>query len=193
MIYFVRHGESQANVDNIFAGPGYPAPLSHKGREQAKAAGFELKSNNTIIDYIVASPMERAKETAMIIADVIDFNTDSIRYDDRLAEHDMGSLNGKTMIGVTMGRQITEAEGAESPEDFQRRVLEALRALATLPGNVLIVSHGGVGRIVEATRKGIELADFYDIAGYPNAKVILLDADRSYSPSNVEDLPGAAA
>lgn len=176
MFYFVRHGESQANVDNIFAGPGYPAPLSSLGRAQATAAGNELKNKGIVVDYIIASSMGRAKETATIIADTIGFDPANIQYDDRLVEHDMGSLNGKTMEGITTGHQIVEADGAEDPRAFQRRVLGSLRDLATLSGNVLIVSHGGVGRIIEATRINLkDLRDFYDIEGYPNAQVVSLE------------------
>jgi broad specificity phosphatase PhoE len=164
--------ESRANIENIFAGPGYPAPLTAKGRRQAKIAGQDILDRRISIDHIIASPMERAKETATIIADRIGFDLEAIRYDHRLVEHDMGSLNGKTMEGITRGRQIIEAPGAERPIDFQKRVLAAMEDIKALSGNVLIVSHGGVGRILEATRNGSNLYDFYDLAGYPNAIVI---------------------
>jgi broad specificity phosphatase PhoE len=174
VLYFVRHGESQGNIDNIFAGPGYPAPLTRKGRSQALAAGRDILSRKLKIDHIVASPMERAKETAEIIAATIGYKLSAIRYEARLAEHDMGILNGKSMEEITSGRQIIEAPGAETPLAFQQRVLEAIEEIASLKGNVLIVSHGGVGRILEATRSLADLRDFYDIAGYPNAVLVEL-------------------
>lgn len=116
--------------------------------------------------------MECAKETATIIADTIGFDLEAIRYDHRLVEHDMGSLNGKTMEGIIHGRQIVEAPEAERPIDFQKRVLAAMEDIKALSGNVLIVSRGGVGRTLEATRNGSNLYDFYDLAGFPDAVVI---------------------
>lgn len=35
-IYFVRHGESEANVEKKFAGQKEDSPLTELGREQAK-------------------------------------------------------------------------------------------------------------------------------------------------------------
>jgi len=89
----------------------------------------------------------------------------------------MGSLNGKTMAGIVSSQQIVEAPGAEAPLAFQRRVVEAMKEIVQLDGDVLIVSHGGVGRILEASRLRSNLRDFYDIKGYPNATVIKLTGD----------------
>lgn len=44
-----------------------------------------------------------------------------------------------------------------------------------MPGNTLIVSHAGVGRIIECARIGRPLSEFYDIPEYPNATVVELD------------------
>ena len=35
--YFVRHGESEANIKQIMDGQRVDAPLTEKGREQAKS------------------------------------------------------------------------------------------------------------------------------------------------------------
>lgn len=37
MIYFIRHGESEANERKVFAGQKDDSILTEKGREQAKA------------------------------------------------------------------------------------------------------------------------------------------------------------
>jgi len=39
-------------------------------------------------------------------------------------------------------------------------------------GNTLLVSHDGGGRIIKATKLGLEPHRFYEIEKYPNAKII---------------------
>lgn len=174
MIYFARHGQSQANVDAVFAGANFPAPLTTLGTQQAEEEGHRILDEHIHIDQIVASPIERALHTAQIIARTIGKDPNDIRIDPRLAEYDMGELNGKPMEGVTAA-QLVGAVGAENPKAFQDRVRAALEAVSLLPGNTLIVSHAGVGRMIEATKQGIEPARFYELESYPNAQVVKLD------------------
>jgi probable phosphoglycerate mutase len=172
MIYFVRHGESQANADNVFAGPTYVAPLTAKGRKQAQLAGQDIVQRKIHIDAIVASPIERAKDTAIIIAETIGY-TGKISYDDRIREYDMGDLSGTTMAHVTPEMRITAAH-AEDPSDFMKKVSAVLDDIRKMQGNVLIVSHAGVGRAIEANRVGLEPRRLFEIDGYPNAKVVVV-------------------
>lgn len=44
MIYFMRHGESQANADGVFAGPSYQAPLTDLGKSQQSLKANGLKA-----------------------------------------------------------------------------------------------------------------------------------------------------
>ncbi|HEX3082084.1 MAG TPA: histidine phosphatase family protein, partial [Candidatus Saccharimonadia bacterium] len=96
MIYFARHGQTQANIDKICAGRTYPAPLTETGHYQAQAEGERLKASHLQIDRIICSPMERAQDTARIIAVAIGFKPTDIQIDDRLNEYDMGSLAGQS-------------------------------------------------------------------------------------------------
>ncbi len=68
MIYLVRHGESVANADKRFCGIT-DVELSCKGKKQALEAGLILSGEQ--IDYIYASPLIRAYETAKIISEHI--------------------------------------------------------------------------------------------------------------------------
>jgi probable phosphoglycerate mutase len=173
MLYFVRHGESQANIDEIFAGPDYYAPLTDNGRNQATQAALRLKVDSIMFDTIIASPIERARDTAIIIAEGIGFNVDDIRYDKRLVEYDMGTLSGQSMIDVTPLERVT-ADDAEDPTTFKDRIVAVLEDASKLPGNTLLVSHAGVGRMIEVIRNGVEPSRFYELKGYPNAQVVEL-------------------
>jgi broad specificity phosphatase PhoE len=62
-VYFARHGESVGNVANTFQ--GHAGGLSPKGIEQARALAERFM--RIPIDIILASTMERARQTAEII------------------------------------------------------------------------------------------------------------------------------
>lgn len=86
----------------------------------------------------------------------------------------MGDLSGQSMEGVTPAQRVS-APNAEDPKKFQARVQAALDNAATFDGNVLIVSHAGVGRMIETTKQGLDPARFYELEGYPDAQVVKLD------------------
>src|SRR3989344_1463939 len=64
-IYFVRHGESEGNAS--FRYQASETPLTERGREQARL--MAERCTKFPIDIIVSSTMERAQETAAIIAE----------------------------------------------------------------------------------------------------------------------------
>jgi broad specificity phosphatase PhoE len=173
MIYFVRHGESQANVDHVFAGISRPAPLTERGRQQARLAGQRIIDADIRIGQIVSSPLERAYDTAAIIAGSLGLDPSGILLDARLIEYDVGALSGESTHEVTAA-QLVGAPGAEDPAVFQTRVKAALTDAARSPGNVLMVSHGGVGQMIEASGRGLDPARFFELASYPNGHVIEL-------------------
>lgn len=173
MIYFVRHGQSQANVDNVFAGPHYPAPLTLEGKQQAKATANDILSQHLKIDHILTSPLERARQTADIIALAIGFNPSEIKVMPELQEYDMGELSGKPMRNIT-SKQLVSAPEAEDPGAFRARVQGALNAAGQLPGNTLIVSHAGVGRMIETIKQNLDPSLFYDLPSHPNGGVVVI-------------------
>ena len=172
MIYFLRHGESKANVEGLFAGQREDSPLSETGVAQAEKAAQELCSKK--IDRIIASRLIRTRQTAEIIAEVVGFNASKIEYDERIVEYDMGSLTG-TQVRNISSDELISADGAEDAVEFQDRVISFLMDYKDLPQNILLVSHAGVGRIIECTKQGLDSRTFYDLASYPNAHAVELD------------------
>lgn len=67
-IYFVRHGQTQANHKHTHQ--QYDEPLSELGVEQAKKVGKHLVTKNP--DTLLTSPFPRARETAEYIQDTVD-------------------------------------------------------------------------------------------------------------------------
>ena len=63
--YFVRHGESEANAAQRFAGQT-DSPLTDLGRRQAQAVADALAAVR--FDRVVSSDLSRARDTALAIA-----------------------------------------------------------------------------------------------------------------------------
>lgn len=172
MIYFIRHGESEANVRHVFAGQKDNSPLTEKGKQQAILEGKKIQELGIQIDTVVTSPLDRALSTAKIVAAAIGYAKEII-IDERITEYDMGSLTGTTMHEISSKLLVT-AQNAENPLVFQERISNALQEWKA-KGNILLVAHAGVGRIIETIRTNAKPELFYDIPAYPNAAIVKLD------------------
>lgn len=174
MIYFVRHGESEANLRHVFAGQKDDSILTQKGEEQALATAKEIKKENLRIDKIISSPLKRASKTAEIIAIELGFDISKIVTDNHITEYDMGSLTGTKAEDIS-SLMLTTAKNAEDPQVFCDRVCSYIKKSSESSENILIVSHAGVGRILESIKEGKEPSMFYDISAYENASVTKID------------------
>ena len=174
MIYFVRHGLSEANVKRVFAGQKDDSLLTEKGKIQAEETGNEILREGIKIDRIISSPSKRALETAEIIAKELDFDLSKIVKDKRIIEFDMGSLSGTPWHQIS-SLILVGAKNAENPQAFHDRILSCVKELSKLSGNTLLVSHAGVGRMLETVKEGKDVKLFYDIPPYLNASVTKID------------------
>ncbi len=152
-IYFVRHGESIANADNL-VGISL-SPLSILGTEQTKILDEKLSG----IDFsaIYSSEFRRALETAEIIA-----HGHKIQTDKRLNEWNIGRLDGKSQnefdkrTSVYFDKKsIAELDNAfslrlfsemETPEEVARRINFFIKEISAnnLGKNILAITHGAV-------------------------------------------------
>ncbi len=96
IIYFVRHGETENNAANIRQGPN--GPLSARGREQALATAKRFPKHRGRPQVIIASPFQRTKETAEIIAKELNM---PVEYSDLLVER----RNPTEIIGHSGGEK----------------------------------------------------------------------------------------
>jgi probable phosphoglycerate mutase len=174
MIYFIRHGLSQANVNNTFAGQKDDSELVEQGIEQAKATGRTILGMNLDIQRIICSPLKRTKRTAQEIAKIIGFDINNLVYDNRLIEYDMGVLTGTPHHDVD-SQALISAEGAENSNSFRDRVIACVREYINQPGDTLFISHGGVGRMLETIKESKDPRSFYDTQIWPNASVTKID------------------
>ena len=66
-VTLLRHGESVGNAESRWQGQA-DYPLTERGRSQAHALAQRWKRERMKFDYIISSPLSRARETAEIIA-----------------------------------------------------------------------------------------------------------------------------
>jgi len=144
-ILLVRHGQSEWNADGRWQGQADPA-LSELGRRQARAAARSIGT----VDVIAASPLERANDTAEIIA--AELGIGPVVAIDGLMERCAGEWEGLTREQIDVQYAGYLADGRRPPgwEDddlLLDRALGALDAIAQFVGDdgeIVAVTHGGV-------------------------------------------------
>lgn len=71
-IHFIRHAESSMNAKpELICGRSPSAMLTGLGKRQARALGVHLRSVGMDFDAVYSSPLERAKQTAYAVCQVI--------------------------------------------------------------------------------------------------------------------------
>lgn len=145
----VRHGQSEWNALGRWQGTADPA-LTELGRLQARHAASRVGS----VDVIVASPLQRALDTARIISAEIGVGPVVVEPD--LAERDAGEWEGLTRAEIEAGWPGYLATDRRPPgyEDHATLVLRAHAALDRVHAEyagaeVLVVTHGGLIGAVE--------------------------------------------
>jgi probable phosphoglycerate mutase len=88
-LYFARHGESEANILRVISNRGLKHGLTRTGRLQAHELARRLE--NQAITHIFTSPVLRAIETCVILADHLMINYEVV---EALREVDCGAMEG---------------------------------------------------------------------------------------------------
>ncbi|MDD2766975.1 MAG: histidine phosphatase family protein [Candidatus Moranbacteria bacterium] len=148
--YLVRHGEAENNVNHV--GNSFPEKtkmhLTETGIEQVHATAEFLAGKN--IDIILASPIQRTRETAEIISEK---TGREVLIDDRLHETGMGIYNGEPIEKFfskypdMRARIMTDGEdGVESFIDMRGRLTQLVSDVKKVyeGKKVVLVSHGDV-------------------------------------------------
>jgi broad specificity phosphatase PhoE len=164
------------NAANRFQGH-VDRPLTDLGREQANALARELAA--TALQGIYSSPLRRALETAAVVAGGRELE---VVADDGLREVDVGSWAGLTRAEVEerypgeFRRWVAGGDGWEDGETYQQmsaRVLASVVRIADAheDGAILVVSHGGPIRAIQAAAAGMTVHEFRRVAPVePNAR-----------------------
>lgn len=187
VLYFVRHGETDWNVEGRLQGQT-DTPLNARGCVQAEEAGIRLRAllpRAESLDY-VASPLERTRDTMERMRGVLGLDPTGYRLDDRLKEVSFGAWEGLTWREVRAsdprGAAARERDkwgfvppGGESYAMLAERVAPAVEALAR---DTVVVSHGGVARALLARLAGVPQAGAPRIDIW-QGRVLVFEAGRS--------------
>jgi len=161
LFYFMRHGETDWNVEGRLQGQ-HDIPLNAVGYGQASACGEILRDllerdgrDPKSFDF-VASPLGRARKTMELVRAELRLDAAGYRTDDRLAELSFGRWEGLTFAELKRNHADVLAlatrehdkwsfrpPGGESYADLLVRVRQWQETVAH---DTIVVAHGGVAR-----------------------------------------------
>ena len=157
-LLLVRHGQSSWNASGRWQGQADP-PLTDLGRHQARLAAEALGTP----DLLVASDLERAHTTALILSESL--GVGPVLLDPDLRERHAGEWSGLTRDEIERDwpgylEARRRPPGFESEESLVGRLLEAVARLgADYDGaEVVAVTHGGVVFAIER-HLGVEVPE----------------------------------
>ena len=181
VIYFVRHGESEANEQNRFAGT-QNTPLTDLGVRQAQQAGVAVAALGIRFDEVHTSTLDRARLTAGVVVGHLTDEPGTRVETSALDERDFGVFTtaNKSLVKKAVGfHAYTEffhsttgtPPGGESWEELRERVrryyLEVLLPASLAGRQVLVVTHKYVVEMFAVVLA--DLSDYRDMK-IPNAR-----------------------
>ena len=185
-VCFLRHGETEWNLEKRIQGSTEWTDLTSEGVRAAEAVRDGLLAGGQVFDRLYSSPCRRAMHTAEIIGAGIGLEPVADR---RLREMSFGPYEGtrygKGCFADDNIRRCFEDPpryvargGGESFDDVAARIRGFFDGeLAPAAGRfarVLVVAHGGVMRTVLRLAGALDLADFWKGA-QPNCCMHVLD------------------
>lgn len=181
-LYFVRHGQSEANVHRVFAG-SWDAPLTALGREQAACTAAYLADKP--ISAVYASDLQRAADTGAAVSSV---KAIPLRTTRLLREIRAGAWEGKcfnelqkdpayTVWLRTIG--LARCTDGESVAQLQQRIRTVVEDIvrAHPDEHICIATHATPIRAMEAVWTNTPLEQMHTIPWVSNASVTIAEYD----------------
>jgi broad specificity phosphatase PhoE len=146
-IHLIRHGETEWSRTGQHTSRT-DLPLTAAGEDEARALGRRLQG--IIFTQVLSSPRQRARQTC-VLAGLVETPV----IDDGLCEWDYGRFEGlrsaeiqELQPGWNLFRD--GSPGGETPLAMTARVDAVVARLRTMTGNVAVVSHGHLLRVLAA-------------------------------------------
>jgi len=196
-LLFIRHGKTEWNLEGRYQGSQGDSPLLPASYEEIHQLAAALRPIH--FSHIYASPLKRARDTAMTLQQDLDQPDLTVSILSRLREFNLGKMEGMAFTAV-QAAYPTEFDAfrnhpdqydptAIQGESFQQLVKRMLPAvhqiIAANPrreDNVLIVSHGAALNALINTMLGASLATLRDRGGLSNTSTTMLETrDRGKS------------
>jgi probable phosphoglycerate mutase len=146
-LWLIRHAETEWSRTHKHTGRT-DIPLTDAGREVARALRDRLAAHAFAAVFV--SPLSRARETADLAG-----LGDRAQLRDDLMEWDYGDYEGLTTAEIRQGRPDwflwrDGVPNGERPEDVAARVDRVIEEALRVDGDVAIVAHGHVLRVLAA-------------------------------------------
>ncbi len=168
-IILVRHGETEWNIKEVFRGR-IDIGLNEAGLKQAELLAQYL--SDVKIDAIYTSPLKRAFTTAEMIAR---YHKLDVEVDPGLIDFDFGEWQGLTRqevrdrypelyaVWISHPDQAKMPAG-ESLDEVRIRAMSVIeKVIAKYKGNVVLVSHRVVSKVLICSLLGLDNSHFWNI------------------------------
>ena len=163
VVYYVRHGETDYNVEGRLQGRR-DTVLNARGRQQAAECGILLRDlfardARQPADFAyISSPLLRARGTMEVLRATLGLDPHSYAVDDRLMEIAYGDWEGLTlaeidarMPGMLAAREQDKWDFAPPGGESYRQLTERIGAwYAGLAADTVVAAHGGGVRALMA-------------------------------------------
>ena len=193
MIIFLRHGQAENNTKRILAGRTEGVPLTKTGVEQAERIAKYLKHMD--ISAIYSSPIERASNTAKIVAD---YNSLNYELDDRLIEIEMGKFTrmnyddmfakyGNVFLKFYENDPIIAKCEVETFAEVQKRVLDMVGYIVKKHKNqnVVLVTHMDPIKSMLSTIMDLKPKTLFELIIANASLTIVKEQDEKFSLSAI--------
>lgn len=198
-VLLVRHGRTQANAGGILAGRSPHVHLDDTGRAQVESLARRL--DGLPVDAVVASPLERTRETAEIL--LAQRAEAALVWEDRLLECDYGSWTGKELSSLAKDPhwKVVQSHpsaaafpGGETLRQMQHRAVDAVRDWNAQLGSTatyVMVSHGDVIKAILADALGMHLDAFQRLRVDPASLSVVQYTDLRPFVERMNDMGGS--
>ena len=176
-LYLLRHGQTEFNVKKLVQGR-CDSPLTDLGRQQAGAAAAWLKAHNVVPDKVVSSPLDRAMNTAGLVATELLGQNAAVEPCEGIIERCYGTFeegpHDALPTDVWDPGEDLVPYGGEGSQALQARMVNTLTTLISAENveTLLAVSHASRQFI-----KGAAPADFRLPTKLPNCAIMIFDFD----------------
>ena len=183
VLILIRHGESEANRQGIFAGQIDP-DLQDKGLEQAQLTAKYVAENYNV-EKIYSSDLQRAYKTAICLAEELDLE---VTKDKDLREIDGGQWEGIKFSDLSVEYPAeydiwlnhighSSCVGGESVKQLADRIMSALTKIAKENDGkiVAIATHATPIRAAQSVIKSGTVDEMENIPWVSNASVTVFE------------------
>ena len=195
--YFIRHGETEFNKNQMIQGREVDSPLTKKGIAGAKRLGKTLA--NITFDTAYVSPQQRAVDTMHHVLEENKHKTPTPIKDDRLRELYFGRFEGQPIKAFQEHGYFdayknhpdtfdASSTGGETYYDLQKRGLEAMKEIVNNNDNdseIIIVAHSIFLTVLTRTLLGVPMKDIRRDGVLRNTSVTVIDIDKNTKQTNL--------